>query len=262
MDEKLKPNPQEVARAGWVVEHRELIFSGCAGLLLLAGWLAGRTDAPRGLSLGLLLGAYAAGGFYTLREAVESLRKRQFDIDTLMLVAAAGAGALGAWEEGALLLFLFSLGHALEHIAMDRARKAIEALAELAPKTAVVQRNGLEMEVRVEELLRGDRVVVKPGQRIPADGQVDSGTSGVNQAPVTGESMPVDKQPGDKVFAGTVNGEGVLVVEVGNSMIHLEAQFPEVPFTWVEFENGGHGVFVMTRAELVQYQAHFAIYKS
>jgi Cd2+/Zn2+-exporting ATPase len=214
MDGKMKLNPSEVAGAGWFAEHRELILSGCAGLLLLAGWLAGRADAPRGLSLGLLLGAYAAGGFYTLREAVESLRKRQFDIDTLMLVAAAGAAALGAWEEGALLLFLFSLGHALEHLAMDRARKAIEALAELAPKTAMVQRKGMEMEVRVEELLRGDRVIVKPGQRIPADGQVDSGTSAVDQAPVTGESMPVDKQPGDKVFAGTVNGEGVLVVEV------------------------------------------------
>lgn len=214
MDEKMKPDPPEVAGAGWFAEHRELILSGCAGLLLLAGWLAGRADAPRGLSLGLLLGAYTAGGFYTLREAVESLCKRQFDIDTLMLVAAAGAAALGAWEEGALLLFLFSLGHALEHLAMDRARKAIEALAELAPKTAMVQRNGLEMEVRVEELLRGDRVIVKPGQRIPADGQVDAGTSAVDQAPVTGESMPVDKQPGDKVFAGTVNGEGVLVVEV------------------------------------------------
>ena len=81
-----------------------------------------------------------------------------------MIVAAAGAGALGAWEEGALLLFLFSLGHALEHLAMDRARKAIETLAELAPKTAVVRRDGAEIEVGVEELLRGDRVIVKPGQ--------------------------------------------------------------------------------------------------
>ncbi|MDP2818912.1 MAG: heavy metal translocating P-type ATPase [Polaromonas sp.] len=214
MAEEMKPNLPELAEAGWFAGHRELILSGCAGLLLLAGWLAGRADAPRGLSLGLLLGAYAAGGFYTLREAVESMRKRQFDIDTLMLVAAAGAAALGAWEEGALLLFLFSLGHALEHMAMDRARKAIEALAELAPKTAMVQRNGLEMEVRVEELQRGDRVIVKPGQRIPADGQVESGNSAVDQAPVTGESMPVDKQAGDKVFAGTVNGEGVLTVEV------------------------------------------------
>jgi Cd2+/Zn2+-exporting ATPase len=208
------PCCEEGHEAGWFAEHRELIFSVVAGLLLLAGWLAGRADAPRSLALGLLLGAYAAGGFYTLRDAWQSLRSRRFDIDTLMIVAAAGAAALGAWEEGALLLFLFSLGHALEHMAMDRARKAIEALAELAPKTAIVQRDGVEIEVRVEELQRGDRVIVKPGQRIPADGQVATGNSAVDQSPVTGESMPVDKQAGDKVFAATVNGEGALIVEV------------------------------------------------
>lgn len=205
---------EEGHEAGWFAEHRELIFSVVAGLLLLAGWLAGRADAPRSLALGLLLGAYAAGGFYTLRDAWQSLRSRRFDIDTLMIVAAAGAAALGAWEEGALLLFLFSLGHALEHMAMDRARKAIEALAELAPKTAIVQRDGVEIEVRVEDLQRGDRVIVKPGQRIPADGQVATGNSAVDQSPVTGESMPVEKQAGDKVFAATVNGEGALIVEV------------------------------------------------
>ena len=205
---------EEGHEAGWFAEHRELIFSVVAGLLLLAGWLAGRADAPRSLALGLLLGAYGAGGFYTLRDAWQSLRSRRFDIDTLMIVAAAGAAALGAWEEGALLLFLFSLGHALEHMAMDRARKAIEALAELAPKTAIVQRDGVEIEVRVEDLQRGDRVIVKPGQRIPADGQVATGNSAVDQSPVTGESMPVDKQAGDKVFAATVNGEGALIVEV------------------------------------------------
>ncbi|MDA8260020.1 MAG: heavy metal translocating P-type ATPase [Betaproteobacteria bacterium] len=205
---------EEGREAGWFAEHRELIFSGVAGLLLLAGWLAGLAGTPRTLSLGLLLGAYAAGGFYTLRDAWQSVKSRSFDIDTLMIVAAAGAAALGAWAEGALLLFLFSLGHALEHMAMDRARKAIEALADLAPKTAIVQRDGAEIEVRVEALQRGDRALVKPGQRIPADGVVASGSSAVDQAPITGESMPVDKAPGDKVFAGTVNGEGVLMVEV------------------------------------------------
>jgi len=214
MAEKLKQESSVAAKAGWLVEHRELILSGVAGLLLLGGWLAGRAEAPSALSLGLLLGAYAAGGIYTLRDAWESVRNRRFDIDILMIVAAAGAAALGAWEEGALLLFLFSLGHALEHMAMDRARKAIEALAELAPKTAIVQRAGKEIEVSVEALQRGDRVIVKPGQRIPADGQVASGNSAVDQSPVTGESMPVGKQTGDKVFAGTINGEGALVVEV------------------------------------------------
>lgn len=200
--------------AGWFAEHRELVLSGASGLLLLAGWLAGWAGAPRGLSPGLLLAAYAAGGFYTLRDAWQSMRSRRFDIDVLMIVAAAGAAALGAWTEGALLLFLFSLGHALEHLAMDRARRAIEALAELAPRTALVVRDEAEVEVRVDDLLRGDRVVVRPGSRIPADGQVVSGESAVDQSPLTGESMPVDKRPDDSVFAGTVNGEGALVVAV------------------------------------------------
>lgn len=202
------------AHAGWWAEYRELVCSLAAGALLLAGWLASLAGAPQAVSLGLYWAAYAFGGFFTLRDAVQSLRAKRFEIDTLMLVAAAGAAALGEWAEGALLLFLFSLGHALEHRAMDRARRAIEALAELAPKTALVRRDGAEVEVPVAELLRGDRVIVKPGQRLPADGKVAEGNSAVDQSPVTGESVPVDKGPTDAVFAGTVNGEGVLVVEV------------------------------------------------
>lgn len=198
----------------WWVEHRELVISVAAGVFLLAGWLSSLMAAPMRISLSLYWAAYAFGGFFTLRDAAQSLWTRRFDIETLMLVAAAGAAALGEWAEGALLLFLFSLGHAMEHLAMDRARRAIEALAELAPKTALVQRGGMEIEVPVEGLLRGDRVVVKPGQRIPADGKVTKGSSAVDQSPVTGESVPVDKTLGDSVFAGTVNGEGALVVEV------------------------------------------------
>lgn len=203
---------------GWA-EHRELILSLVSGALLLAGWLLGFGSVPAVFPLSLFVGAYAAGGFYTLRDAWQGLRGGDFDIDTLMIVAAVGAAALGAWAEGALLLFLFSFGHALEHRAMERARKAIEALAELAPKTALVQRDGEEIEVPVEALMRGEQVIVKPGQRVPADGVVRSGASAVDQSPVTGESMPVDKQPGDGVFAGTINGEGALVVEV-TKLVH------------------------------------------
>ena len=199
---------------GWWAEHRELILSLSAGLLLLTGWLLGFTPVPATLSMGFLVGAYITGGFFALRDALQGLRQRRFDIDTLMIVAAAGAAALGAWAEGALLLFLFSLGHSLEHRAMDRARRAIEALADLAPKTALVQRDGREMEMPVGELQRDDRIIVKPGQRIPADGEVMSGTSAVDQAPITGESMPVDKRVGDPVFAGTVNGEATLAIRV------------------------------------------------
>lgn len=202
------------ADAGWWAEHRELVFSVAAGALLLGGWLGGLAGAPYAVSLGFYLGAYACGGFFTGRDAVQSLWAKRFDIDTLMLVAAVGAAALGDWAEGALLLFLFSLGHALEHSAMDRARHAIEALADLAPKTAIVRRDGAEVEVAVEELLRGDVVIVKPGQRLPADGKITEGNSAVDQSPVTGESAPVDKGTGDLVFAGTVNGDGVLFVKV------------------------------------------------
>jgi Cd2+/Zn2+-exporting ATPase len=209
----------------------ELIFALISGGLLALGFgLSWVAAAPAMVSTGLYLGAYFFGGFYTLREAIDSLKLRRFEIDTLMLVAAAGAAALGEFAEGALLLFLFSFGHALEHYAMGRAKRAIEALAELAPQTAVVRRNGTTQEVGVEALVIGDVVVVKPNERLPADGFVVEGTSGVNQAPVTGESVPVDKQPVEdavaaagapdqvspqsRVFAGTINGSGALSVQV------------------------------------------------
>lgn len=201
-------------KAPWHVEYRELMVSAVAGVLLLSGWLLGfRQDAQLG-SVGLLGASILIGGYYAMRDAWQSIRERQLDIDVLMIVAAMGAAALGQWAEGALLLVLFSLGHALEHLAMDRARHAIEALADLAPKTALVMRNGAEIDIAVEELLRGDQVLVKPGQRIPADGMVTAGTSAVDQAAITGESMPVDKVAGTQVFAGTVNGEGLLTIDV------------------------------------------------
>ena len=200
--------------ATWLVEYRELIVSVIAGALLLSGWLVGLRDDGHWISVGLLAGSIVLGGYYAMRDAWQSIRERQLDIDVLMVVAAMGAAALGQWAEGALLLVLFSLGHALEHLAMDRARHAIEALADLAPKTALVLRDGVELELAVEDLLRGDKVLVRPGQRIPADGKVLEGSSAVDQAAITGESMPVDKAVDALVFAGTVNGEGLLTVEV------------------------------------------------
>src|SRR3546814_452954 len=140
------------------------------------------TAATSLIPLACYLGAYVFGGWFTLGEAIDNLRLKRFEIDTLMLVAAAGAGALGAWAEGALLLFLFSLGHALEHYAMGRAKRAIEALAELAPRTATVRRGDGELsEIPVEDLVIGDIVVVKPNERLAADGFGVVGRSGVNQ---------------------------------------------------------------------------------
>ena len=219
------------AHGGPLGEKSELIFAVLAGVLLLAGWLVERAGAgPGWLPTACYVTAYFFGGFFTVKEAFENLRARRFEIDTLMLVAALGAAALGKWAEGALLLFLFSLGHSLEHYAMGRARRAIEALAELAPETATVRRGDRTEEVAVGTLQVGDVVVVRPNERLPADGVVVVGTSSVNQAPVTGESVPVDKRPVDdpkaalaafdrvgpenRVFAGTINGSGAIEVMV------------------------------------------------
>lgn len=212
-------------------ERTELIFAGLAGAALLAGWLVERADTGMvWLPTALYIAGYFFGGYFTVKEAIGNLRAKRFEIDTLMLVAAAGAAALGAWAEGALLLFLFSLGHSLEHYAMGRARKAIEALAKLAPESATVRKGDAMVEVGVETLKVFDVVLVKPNERLPADGVVVKGTSSVNQAPVTGESVPVDKRPvadpkgaisaferaapEHRVFAGTINGSGALEVMV------------------------------------------------
>ncbi len=202
-------------KPNWMHRQGELLLSIAAGVLLLASWLIGEFSAlPNAVSLSFALAAYAAGGILTLRDSIQTLLQKRFDIDVLMLLAAVGAAILGAWQEGALLLFLFSLGHALEHKALNRARNAVNAMAKLTPKIALVERDGEQIEMLIEEVLRDDVVIVKPGQRIPADGVIESGASGVDQAPITGESIPVDKQPGDSVFAGTVNGEGTLMVKV------------------------------------------------
>ncbi|NNJ14713.1 heavy metal translocating P-type ATPase [Pseudomonas putida CSV86] len=210
--------------------NTELIFALICGALLGAGALAGKLGLIDRLPLILYVSAYVFGGWFTTKEAVTNIRQKRFEIDSLMLLAAVGAASIGAWAEGALLLFLFSLGHSLESYAMGRAKKAIEALSKLAPATAIVRRANGTAEMPVELLVPGDVVIVRPNDRLPADGFVVVGSSSINQAPVTGESVPVDKQPvadaelarskpdavdaGSKVFAGTINGETLIEVEV------------------------------------------------
>ena len=207
---------EAAAAKGWYARNRELAWSLAAGVFTLAGWLASLAGAPTLFSVGCYLVAYLCGSRDNLGHLLKDIRRGRFhfNIDLLMVVAAIGAAILGAWVEGALLLFLFSLGHALEHYALGRARNAIKALSELAPQTATVRRDGVDTTVAIGDVRIGDRAVVKPAERISVDGVVAEGQSAVNQAPITGESVPVEKAPGDRVFAGTVNGEGVLVVEV------------------------------------------------
>ncbi len=202
------------AEAGFYERNKELVWSLAAGAILLVAYLGERAGLPRPLAVGLYLVSYVLGGWDLASHWIRSVfqGKLTFDIDLLMLLAAAGAGVLGNWTEGAFLLFLFSLAHALEHLATGRARDAIRALAELTPDVATVVRDGRESEVPVTEVAVGERVVVKPGGRIPVDGKVAAGRSAVDQASVTGESVPVEKTMGDPVFAGTVNGDGALEI--------------------------------------------------
>ena len=169
---------------------------------------------PRWGWLALYVSAYVLGSFQLLGAMAATIRRGhfKFDIDLLMILAAVGAACLGQWAEGALLLFMFSLAHALETYALGRARRAIKALSEVAPAVARVVRDGREIDVPVERVSVGEVVLVRPAERVPVDGIVVSGRSAVDQAPITGESVPVDKTPGDEVFAGTVNGEGALEV--------------------------------------------------
>ncbi len=184
-----------------------------AGGALVVGWLGELTGVlPHVAALVAYFIAYLAGGHQAVIHAYEAARRGRFDIDLLMVVAALGAAALGDYAEGALLLFLFSLGHALEHLAMERAREAIRALSDLSPDEALVRRPEGDVLIPSSELQVGDLVVVRPGERLPADGVVVDGHSAVDQAPITGESLPVEKGPGDGVFAGTINGGGVLLL--------------------------------------------------
>ena len=209
--------------------NAELYFAIISGLFWLAGLIFSFTSVPEITPLTLFIIAAFFGGFFTFISSAKDLMHGRFEIDFLMLFAAIGAAILGKWEESALLLFLFSLGHALEHYAMKRARKSIAALSDLAPPVALLKINGEVKEVPIDGLKIGDIIVVRPNSNIAADGVVIKGTSPVNQASITGESMPVTKLPHPnweneldikklvpehRVFAGTINGNGALEIKV------------------------------------------------
>ncbi len=201
--------------AGFLDQYRELLFTLGCGVLALTAWMAEHVvGAGLALTGPLFLAAYVLGGWDITRHAWQALRERHVDTDLLMIAAALGAAVLGELADGALLLFLFGLGHALEELALDHARQAVRKLGELTPRTALVRRDGIEVDIGVEQLAIGDVVIVRPGARIPVDGAVVSGASAVDQSPVTGESIPVEKAAGADIFAGSLNGEGALEVRV------------------------------------------------
>lgn len=208
----------------------ELYFALLCGAFMIIGFVIQKGMNPaHWFSLVSYIIAYVFGGYFISIEAFKKIIKGGFDIDFLMIAAAAGAAYIGSWAEGALLLFLFSLGHALEHYAMNKAKKSIEALNSLSPKTALVKRNGTFKEISIDDLKIKDVILVKPHTKIAADGVIIKGSSSINQAPITGESMPVDKTCIDNssalpdfntidkkhiVFTGTINGDNVIEVLV------------------------------------------------
>jgi Cd2+/Zn2+-exporting ATPase len=185
-----------------------------SGVALAAGLLLEFLDVARPFALAAYAMSIATGGIYTARRAWAATRVMSLDINVLMLVAVIGAMFIGEWSEGATVTFLFALAQILEARSMDRARNAIRALMDLTPPEALVRRRGEEIRVAVDDVRLAEVLLVRPGEKIPLDGVVVSGSSPVNQAPITGESLPVQKSPGDDVFAGTINGYGALDIRV------------------------------------------------
>ncbi len=185
-----------------------------SGLGLLAGWIAEWTGAPSHVTVPLFAAAMVVGGYTTIRRGFQALPRLQFDMNVMMTGAVMGAAAIGQWEEGAAVAFLYSVSNYLEASTMDRARRSLRALMDLAPREARIRRNGSELVVPVEQVQVGDVLLVRPGEKIAVDGVVRSGASAVDQSPITGESIPADKNAGDAVYAGTLNGFGALEVEV------------------------------------------------
>ena len=201
------------------------ILVAIAGGALGAGFVAGAVlarapsrgtwaEAGRYIPTAFFAGSLAAGAAVTMRKALSAMRVGALDINVLMLIAAAGAVALGQWSEAATVVFLFAVAQALEARTLERARTAIRALMDLAPTEAIVRTAAGDQRIDVDRVEPGAIVVVRPGEKIPLDGTVVAGGSAVNQAPVTGESLPIDKDVGDDVFAGTINGRGALEIRV------------------------------------------------
>ncbi|MGG4340085.1 heavy metal translocating P-type ATPase [Paenibacillus lautus] len=214
-------DPREPRKPGkWdirsLLSNAEVVAALGSGLLMLVAWLTSQWSEP--LSVVLYVISYAVGGWVKAKEGVETLLKeRDLDVNLLMIAAAMGAAAIGYWNEGAMLIFIFALSGALESYTMERSRKDISSLMELQPETALRIEKGEMVSVSISKLEIGDLILVKPGELIPADGKIYRGSSSVNQASITGESVPVDKSIGDEVFTGTLNGEGVLYIEVTQS---------------------------------------------
>jgi Cd2+/Zn2+-exporting ATPase len=203
---------QEWLRHWFTGERLEALCTVLTLVFMIAGWATSKVSGV--WSMGFYAAAYVAGGWFGVQAGWQSLRQWTIDVDLLMVLAAIGAAVVNAPFEGAMLLFLFSLSNVLQAYAIDRTRKAIQSLMKLRPEKAMVRRDGTTVSLPVGELVVGDVLVVRPGESIALDSVIIEGSSAVDQASLTGESMPVSRTVGDPVFAGTINQTGGLEVRV------------------------------------------------
>lgn len=238
---KVYPEKQrivEVKEPFW--KKRENQTTVASLLLLILGFIASFYAGEESiLAIVLFASAILVGGYSLFKVGLVNLTKLQFDMNTLMTIAVIGAALIGEWGEGALVVFLFAISEALEGYSMDKARNSIRSLMDIAPNTAIIRRGNNELEIDVDDIQINDIMIIKPGQKIAMDGEVVKGDSSINQAAITGESVPVHKVPGNEVFAGTINEEGSLEVRVTKrvedttiaKIIHLveEAQAEKAP---------------------------------
>jgi len=209
-DSRIKNEPASIWKLNQYVKPTVISF-----IMLVFGLIAGRLKAPELIVNVIFLVGILLGGFLPARNGLSVLvNAREFDMNFLMTIAVIGASALGTFEEAATVVFLFSFGNALQSYTLDKTRNSIRALMELTPNVALVRRGTTETKLPVEQLAIGDIIIVRPGERIAMDGEVSAGYSTVNEAPITGESIPVEKQPGDEIYAGTVNERGSLEIKV------------------------------------------------
>lgn len=209
-----RPEGEEVRPLTFWERRGRLVVSVVSGAVLLLSVLLGWLGADERVTIPMLAVSTVAGGWFIAPRGLRAARNGALDMNFLMTVAAIGAATIGEWGEGASAMFLFSVAQLLESYSMDRARNAIKALMDLSPTEATVRRDGREEVAPVAEVSVGETIVIRPGQKIPLDGEVIAGRSAVNQAPITGESIPVDKEPGAEVFAGSINEQGALDVRV------------------------------------------------
>lgn len=237
---KIREDKEKAVKREPFWKQKENIKVYISAVLLVISWFLGKQYGEEHIFATI---GYAAailiGGYSLFMKGFKNLVRLQFDMNTLMTVAILGAAAIGEWGEGATVVILFAISEALERYSMDKARQSIESLMDIAPKEALIRRGNEEMMVLVDDIQVGDIMIVKPGQKLAMDGIVIKGTSTLNQAAITGESVPVTKTVGDEVFAGTLNEEGLLEVKVTkrvedttlSKIIHLveEAQAERAP---------------------------------